>query len=166
MCASFSDFQHRCFNINFEVLVGLYEQVKTLLGSEHLKTAKEVLEWLGLLGVPVTATAVLSYLGYLRFKAGRKVVEAKPLTDADHAGIVEVKVEGDGNAVHVHNHVYKLSENPRALRATRDTFLPLGEDGFDTVKVRQGETVVEEIDWPKVEAIVKSCNVGIEESKD
>ena len=47
-----SDFEHKCFNINFEVVIGLYEQVKTLLGSEPVKSAKEVLEWLGLLGVP------------------------------------------------------------------------------------------------------------------
>jgi hypothetical protein len=42
-----SDFEHKCFNINFEVVLGLYEQAKTLLGIEGVKTAKEVLEWLG-----------------------------------------------------------------------------------------------------------------------
>jgi len=136
------------------------------LGAEHVKTAKEVLEWLGLLGFPVSLTGVLSYLGYLKWKNGRKVIEAKPLTDADSAGMVEVKIEGEHNSVQVHNHVYRLSENPRALRATRDAFLPLGQDGFDNVKVREGDAVVEEIDWSKVEAIVKSCNVGIEESKE
>jgi hypothetical protein len=125
-----------------------------------------VLEWLGLLGVPVTATGVLSYLGYLKWKDGRKVIDASPLTDVDRTGIIEVKVDGDSNAVHIHNHVYNLSKNPRALRATRDAFLPLGQDGFDNVKVRQDNEVVEEIDWSKVESIVKSCNVGIEESKE
>jgi hypothetical protein len=44
--------------------------------------------------------------------------------------------------------------------------LPLGQDGFDTVKIRQDGEVVEEIDSRKVEEIVKSCNVGIEESKE
>jgi len=68
--------------------------------------------------------------------------------------------------VHVHKHVYKLSENPRALRATRDAFLPLGRDGFDNVKIRDNEKIVEEIDWGAVEKIVKSCNVGIEEAKE
>ncbi len=161
-----SDFEHKCFNINFEVVLGLLEQLKTLLGSEPVKTAKEVLEWLGLLGVPTGAIGGLTYLGFLKYRNGRKVIEAKPLTDADKAGIVEVKIEGDGNSVQVHNHVWQLSENPRALRATRDAFLPLGQDGFDNMKIRQAETVVEEIDWSEVEAIVKSCNVGIEESKE
>jgi hypothetical protein len=161
-----SDFEHKCFNINFEVVLGLFEQIKTLLASDDLKTAKEVLEWLGLLGVPVSGAGLLTFFGFLRWKDGRKVIEAKPLSDRDSAGIVEVRVEGDGNAVHIHHHVHRLSENPRALRATRDAFLPLGRDGFDNVKVRQDGTILEEIDEPSVEAIVKSCNVGIEESKD
>ena len=58
-----------------------------------------------------------------------------------------------------------MSENPRALRATRDAFLPLGQDGFDRVTLREGDKVVDEISWPDVEKIVKSCNVGIEEAK-
>jgi len=161
-----SDFEHKCFNINFEAIIGYYEQLKTLLGAEPVKTAKEVLEWLGLLGIPTGAAGTLTYLGYLKWKNGQKVIEAKPLTDKDPTGVVEVKVEGHGNSVHVHNHVYKLSENPRALRATRDAFLPLGQDGFDNVKLRNGDDIIEEIDASSVEAIVKSCNIGIEEAKE
>jgi hypothetical protein len=158
-----SDFEHKCFNIDFEVVLHLFEKVKSLLHIEEVKTAKEVLEWLGLLGVP---TGILTYLAYLVVKRGRKVESVKPLVDADKTGVVQVTFEGDSNSVQVHNHVYNLSENPRALRATRDAFLPLGKDGFDNVKVRQGDRVVEEIDWQKVESIVKSCNVGIEEAKE
>jgi hypothetical protein len=160
-----SDFEHRCFNINFEVVLSLFEQLKTLLGHETVKTAKEVLEWLGLLGAPV-GVGTLSYLQYLKWKNGRKVEGAKPLSDIDRSGIVEVKVEGDSNSVQVHNHVYQLSENPRALRATRDAFLPLGQDGFDQVKMRQGHDVVEVLDWDEVASIVASCNVGLEQAKE
>ncbi len=160
-----SDFEHKCFNINFQVVLNLLEQIRTLLSSEQIRTAKDILEWLGLLGLPTSAVSGLSYLAFLKWKNGRKVAEAKPLTDIDRAGTVEVRVEGDGNSVQVHNHVYQLSENPRALRATRDAFLPLGQEGFDNVKIRQGDDVVEEIDWGDIEKIVKSCNIGIEESK-
>ncbi len=38
-----SDFERKCFNINFEVILSIYEQVRTLLGSEEAKTAKDVL---------------------------------------------------------------------------------------------------------------------------
>jgi hypothetical protein len=68
--------------------------------------------------------------------------------------------------VQVHNHVYKLASNPKALRATRDAFLPLGQDGFDNVKLRHGDALVQEIDAEEVAAIVKSCSTGIEEAKE
>jgi len=160
-----SDFEHRCFNINFEVVVSLYQQIQSVLGAEPVQTAKTILEWLGLLGV-TGGGGTLSYLAFLKWKNGRKVTETRAISDTDRSGIVEVRIEGDGNTVQVHNHVYDLSVNPRALRATRDAFLPLGQDGFDNVKLRQGDAVVEEIDSGQVEAIVKSCNIGIEEAKE
>ena len=88
-----SDFEHKCFNINFEVVVGVYEQIKTLLGSESVETAKKILEWLGLLGVGSGGT--IGFLQYLKWKNGRKVIEAKAISDVDRSGLVEVRVEGD-----------------------------------------------------------------------
>jgi hypothetical protein len=116
----YSDFEHKCFNINSEALVSFGEQIKALIGDDNVKTAKEVLEWIGI--VKPTVVAGLTYLGYLRWKNGRKVTETTELTDRDEAGLVRVSIEGESNSVVVHSHVYKLSENPRALRATRDAF--------------------------------------------
>lgn len=159
-----SDFEHKCFNINFELVVSLFEQIKQLIGTEQAKSAKDILEWVGILGGP--PGVVLSYLAYLRYKRGRKVESVTSLTDTDKSGIVQVKFEGDGNTVHIHQHVHQLSENPTALRSTKDAFLPLGHDGFDAVELKQDGEVVELIDWVAVKAIVASCNEGIKESKE
>ena len=43
--------------------------------------------------------------------------------------------------------------------------MPLGHHGFDNLKIRDGGETVEQIDQEEVDAIVRSCNVGIEESK-
>lgn len=163
-----SDFEAKCFHINFDVILGFYEQVKHFVGSENVTTAKEILDWLGFLKGPAegVAGAALSYLGFLEWKKGRKVTETKALTDSDKSGIVEVHVEGDGNSVHVHQHVYNLSENPKALRATRDAFLPLGQDGFDALQLKEGDRLIRELELPEIEDIVASCTVGIEESKE
>jgi hypothetical protein len=166
-----SDFERKCFNINFDVVLGFYEQIKTLVGSSDAVAAQSVLEWLGLIGKGLTVVSGvggvggLSYLGYLKWKRGRKVT-ATPLKDSDSTGIVEVHVAGDGNSVQVHNHIYRLSENPKALRATRDAFLPLGQNGFDVLKLKEGDETHVEIDSEDVEQIVASCNLGIEEAKE
>ncbi len=160
-----SDFEHKCFNINFELVVSLYEQVKLLLATDQMQSAKNVLEWIGIVAAPPTAIAG-TYLGYLKWRRGRKVESVTPLIDSDKAGIVEVRVEGDRNAVHIHQTIYKLSENPKALRATRDAFLPLGQDGFDKVQLKNNDQVTDEITDHDVENIVASCNVGLEEAQE
>lgn len=159
-----SDFEAKCFHVNFEVVVSLFQQIKTFLDSDDVATAKTVLEWLGLLGL-TGGGGRLTYLAYLKWKRGRKV-EARHVTDSDHTGTVEVRVEGEHNSVTVHNHVYNLSENPRALRATRDAFLPLGQDGYEVLKLKASEETVGVIAPDDVASIVASCNLGIEQSKE
>ena len=48
-----SDFEHKCFNVNFDVVLSFYEQVRQLLGHQEVKDAKDILEWIGLIGAPV-----------------------------------------------------------------------------------------------------------------
>ena len=37
-----SDFESKCFNVNFEVVLSAYQQLKTLLGTANVATAKEI----------------------------------------------------------------------------------------------------------------------------
>lgn len=160
-----SDFEHKCFHVNFELLVSWYNQVSAFLGGENVKTAKEVLEWVGLIGGPASA-AGMAYLRYLSWKKGRPVESVTPVTDSDETGLVEVRVAGNGNTVHVHQNVYKLSENATALKATKDAFLPLGRDGFDAVQLKNGHRIFDEITQEEVQNIVASCNSGIDDARD
>jgi hypothetical protein len=76
--------------------------------------------------------------------------------------MVAVRIDGDENHVEVHNHILNLSENQHALRATRDAFTPVGQEGFDRVDVSEGGTVSESIPQEDAEAIIQSCNAVIE----
>ena len=165
-----SDFEHKCFNINFELIVSLTDQIKQLLGMENVKTAKEILEWIGILKGPLlTASAgalvPVTYLRYLKWKKGREVTEE--YSDVDKSGMVKVSIKGDNNSVTVHPVVLALSKNPKALRATRDAFLPLGHDGFDTMRVAdRDDEVMETFSPTEVNDIAASCARGIDESKE
>lgn len=160
-----SHFEHKCFNINFELVLSFYEQIKTLIASDDVKSAKEILEWLGLLGL-TSSGGLLTYLAYLRWKKGRKIRKKKIVKTEDGSNQLEVKVDGERNSVLITQNVFNLSENPRALRATRDAFLPLSEDGFDKVQLRRGHKVVDDIKSKEIENFVASCNVGLEEVKE
>ncbi|MGQ3487600.1 hypothetical protein [Roseovarius pacificus] len=162
-----SDFEHKCFNINFEVVLTLMEQIKTLIGTQEAKDAKEILEWLGLLAGFATGTAgTLGFLGFLKWRKGRKIADVTELSDSEQSGLVTVRVEGDKNAVNVHNHTWNLANNQRALAATRDALSPVGTDGFDRIELRDGDKLIGEIPKKEADAILASCFTGIEESKD
>jgi hypothetical protein len=152
-----SDFEHKCFNINFEIVLQLYEHIKSLLADPEIRSAKDLLEWIGLVGAPVVPG--LTLLGYLKWRRGREVEKSPP----DENGNVQVQVKGDGNSVRVTNHIIKLAENPAALRAVRDAFKPVGKNGFDKIEVR-ADGAIDVLESPEIDDIRESANVGIEES--
>ena len=162
-----SDFEHKCFNVNFDVVLTIYEQVKQLLGIQEVREAKDILEWLDIIKVAgggvVTA---LGYLGFLRFRKGRPIEDVSQITDSDQSGMVAVKIEGEKNHVHIHNHTWNLANNPKALAAARDALSPIGSDGFDNMVLRDGEAIVGRIEKGEADDIISSCAAGIKEAKD
>lgn len=160
-----SDFEHKCFQINFETVLTYYEQLKTLLETSEAQSAKNVLEWVGLIAGPPIGAA-LSYLGFLKLRKGRKIESARQITDESGQGKIQVVFVGDPKHVEVHQHIYNLAVNQKALRATRDAMSPLGRDGFSRLEMRQGSRVIDHIDKPDAEAIVASCNAEVPPEED
>jgi hypothetical protein len=104
----FSDFEHKCFNINFELLVTNYETIKNLFNAEEMKDAKNILEWIGLLSSgPIGGFGGYGLLKYLEWRKGRKITAATKQTDKNGESIIAINVEGDNNTIEIHNHVYR-----------------------------------------------------------
>jgi hypothetical protein len=104
----------------------------------------------------------------LRLRKGRKVVETKDVVDKDKTGMIQVTVEGDHSPVNitVSISIYNLGTNRKALEAVRDAFTPVGQDGFDTLEIREEDTIVEAISSNEAQAIISSATVGIDESAE
>jgi len=159
-----SDFEHKCFNINFEVILNLVEQAKSLIGTQSAVDAKEILEWIGIIGgPPMTA---FGFLKFLRWRKGRKIETVTRIEDKSQKGIVNVTIVGDGNTVNVTENVMNLAKNRRALKATRDAFAPVGQEGFDRIEFKKGDETIDTFKMDAADEIIASCNVGIEESHD
>ena len=157
-----SDFEHRCFNINFEVVVGLYEQVKIFLALESVHTAKELVEWVGI--GSAGGFSLLRFLGHLR---GRKIESVTTIRNVEGGSLVEVKIEGDEGSVVVNSHVYNLSQDTTALSAARDAFIPVKRGKFDTVEVKDTDgRVLNNLVTEEIDNIIRSCTSIIESNKD
>jgi hypothetical protein len=162
-----SDFEDKCFHIDFDVIVSYADQLKaTLLAIEPLKTARDILELIGFVKDGEHSLTSLTFLQFLGLKGPKRIEATKEVTDPDRKGLVQIKFTGDNNTVIVNQNTLHLAQNPKALKATRDVFAPIGQDHFDTVEVLDRERVIEQITPEQTQAIIAACNDGIEESAE
>lgn len=158
-----SDFEQKCFNINFEVILSYYEQIIDLISVSDVKSAKEILEWLDLLKVGSGVGMSLGFLGFLKWRKGRKIESQTEIIDQNGDGTVRVKVVGDNNTVVVTPDAARLAQNPRALAAVRDALGPVNGSDFDRLEFRDGDSIAGEISADDATDIITSCNTGLEE---
>ena len=156
------DFEHICFNINFEVIQTVFEQIKTLIEQDDVTTAKDILEWLGIIGGPT----LIGLLAYLKVRRGRKIDSVTEIQAKDEGGNISIKFEGDQNSVVVHQNVYQMGENPKIRSAAARVLDPLEQEGIDRMEIRQEGEPVREIDKESASDIRRSCaaQIGEEES--
>lgn len=127
-----SDFEHGCFQINFEVIQTLLDAAAPLLKEPRLATAKEILEWLGF--VVGDAVTVGGLIAYLRKRRARKIESVRNV-DSNN---VELRFEGDSNTVVINHNVYHMSENAKIIKGIKRIVSPTELDGVDVVEFSEG----------------------------
>jgi hypothetical protein len=160
-----SDFEHKCFNISFEVIQTLMQQIKSFLADDNVETATELLKTIGV----VTGTGA-SLFGFLKWKKGRKVKKVQKLSDTDPSGAVVVHVEGDGNSIQITNNVFKLAENKIILENIGETLGPIETKDAERIEFKQADKTTASYNREEVKEIIASCQAGpdallVDESK-
>lgn len=133
-----SDFEHKCFLINLEIvqhLLTIGSATQDLLNNPDVKEAKEILEWLGLLGTPPG----LGLWGYLKFRGKRQEKSVENLNDGD----VAIKFEGDNNTIVIQKTIYKLSRSAKVMGSAAKMLEPISRGAADKLEFRDdGKTRV------------------------
>ncbi len=153
-----SSFEHKCFNINFEVIQTIWQQVQDFLSDkERVENATELLSHIGFIGGTVGTTV----LAYLKWKKGRKVESVQIATNSPHARIVNVK--GDNNTtIIIGDDVFRLGESKEVLQAIEGALRPVQDGKEQKIEFRQDGVQVSVLERPEVEDIVQSCEAPIE----
>lgn len=154
-----SEFERKCFNINFELITSIIDAAMPLIESERAKTAKDILEWAGLLGGYVGLSG-FSLIKFLKWKRGRKVTSANK-KNIEGSDAVVVTIEGEKNSVVVNKNIYNISEKPIAMKYMRDIFSPIGINSIDSIEFRKEGEISEKLDEVDVRDIISSCNQTI-----
>ena len=157
-----SDFEHKCFSVSFDVVQTVFEQARTFLEHKDVKTAKDILQTLGLIGVPSVATV----LGYLMWRKGRKVDVERATTDVSGKGVVQLLLQ-DGSKAEIHQHIYNLAEKPEIKKAVAGVIAPIQDAGISKVEFREkGATAPSAtISEDDANSIRSSCEVEATEAE-
>ena len=148
-----SDFEHKCFNISFEVVQSILHQVATFLTSEEVKSARQILVDLGIIG----GSSGLGLFGYLKWKKGKTVAQLK---DSDTKGIIIVQL-GDGNFANVNADAIKLASNPKVRSAVEGALAPLGTDGVKKITFKEGDAEFSTFDADEAKQMIASFDIAL-----
>lgn len=123
-----ASFKTGCFGIELDVVQSLLQQAHSLFGNESIASAKELLEWVGLVCTG-TGTAVVSLLKFLKWLRGRKIKLVTLLENGN------MKVMVDEDSIEVEEKVIALYRRTKLRQALEDVLKPLDKDGIDVFAV-------------------------------
>lgn len=117
--------EQKCFQIKLKAILDAYEMAKGFFGSSEADSLKNLLEWLGLIGV-----TPLSLFGILKIIAKREA--QKPPTTLTVGGDV-YNIAGDAIFHGVSPEVIKLLQSPSVVDKAKGFLSPVERDGYESV---------------------------------
>jgi len=132
-----ADVKANCITIDLQLLQTVWQQAVGLIANPNIVTAKEILEWIGIIGGGGTVAVgsirgAMLLIEFLKWKKDRKEKSA----DVEHTqsgNLITVQVEGDGNnIVVVSEPVYKLSKSVKIVESIKTMAQPVSQEtGID-----------------------------------
>lgn len=133
-----ADVEQRCFMIDISLVQSFMDQAKTLLGSDDIKTAKEIAEWVGIM-----SSGSVGLFGLLKFLRASKE-GATPL-QIENRGDGNVTVIGNGNTIVVPQQVFLLAQEPKAVEKAKGVLRPLENEGYESLAFLDGDKEIFEV---------------------
>ena len=131
--------EQHCFEFSLQFIVTFLDQVKALIATEDVKDAKEILEWIGLLGTP---------LGFGLFRLVKAIRNRKirnvEFVERDGKDVVELTVtekvgqEDIEEKVTTSRESFELLRNRTNINSVKKFVAPLGLEGYETLEFEQG----------------------------
>jgi hypothetical protein len=140
-----ADQEQKCFQFDMDVVQTLWQQTQTFLEHKPVKTAKEILEWLGLIGLP--ASGAIGLFQLIKKVNGRAISEEK-LVSTNGRDFVQLTITGDGNSVTVNTfkETYDLLRDDAAIASVKKVVEPVSKPGYEKLEFEQGGKIFERVE--------------------
>ncbi len=158
-----ADLEHKCFQLQIELFQTLYEQLTAILDMDGVKNAKNILEWIGIIGVPagIVGGTLFELLKFLRAaprtqpSAPDAPLQERAIEIKSGSGSVIYQIVGDGNSISVSPEVHKLAEDPRTLPTVKKLLAPLRNEGYDKLEFEVNGKVTQYFTQDQVREIMR-----------
>ena len=158
-----TDTEHQCFQFDIQIVQGFWDQAKTLLKDTDIASAKELGEWLGLIGGG-GATAVYGLFKLLKWLDGRKV-NSSELKIESGLDSTKITVIGSNNSITVYPRTLELAEDQTTLKNVYKVIKPITKDDYESLEFEHGDET-EMISSEDAGRITNTVNVDAEEQFD
>ena len=132
------DTEQKCFQFNIEIAQTILQHVSLLLHNEHVATAKDIAEWIGIVGGPT----------YGIFKAYKWIAKRKVTLNElviKEAGSNVTIRHVDNSSITMNINSYHMFKDPDVIRHVKSVVRPLTKDGYDKLQFEKDGKVVDEI---------------------
>lgn len=154
-----ADIEANCVTMDFAVVMSFYEAIVSFVENDHVKSAKEILEWIGITGgAAFTAWKLFVWISSNR-EPGQKVTTKK---DGD---VVTICIEEGRKEIKVPIEVYNIADNPACQKAFLDLISPLQHEGI-TEATFQGNASEVSITQSEARTVSDAIEAGIGVSVD
>ena len=140
-----SNFRTGSFEIDFQLIQSISDQVASLFNSESIKGANQLLEFLGIGGISGGVYGLWQLLKRLKGRSPKKITELK-----DGNVVLEYDDGRTSAKITVPNEVIKLSRDYRVREEICNVVNPLRREGIEKVTFQDDEVSKQEVDFFKV----------------
>lgn len=153
-----SDFKRGSFPVDLEVVQSIIEHLSNLFKDPRVMTAKELLEWLGIIGA-----GTFTFFKYLKIRKGREIESIEYIKADQGKNTVNIQFKGDNNTFNFPQDIYELGENEKIIQSCKKIVKPVQQVGIDSMKFKEKEKVCESINKCEANAIDE---IGIKAKKE
>lgn len=153
-----ADVEQRCFQVDIHLVQSLVEQAKTFFGRDDVATAKEIAEWVGIVGG--SGFGLFQLLGFVHRRGAQSGT-----TFTNAAGGTVIVVNGEGNSVTVPAPVAELAMDPVVVSKAKGVVRPLERPGYETLGFYSGDQEVFQADKEVAAGILEAVVASPDEHR-
>lgn len=131
-----ADIEQKCVQLELQiVLLSVWDNLKSLIADDNIKSAKEVLEWIGILGGGLTGVyGVIKLASILK---DEKEISTKMIVK-DGRNLAALTITGDNNTVtnviYTYPEALELLQDNNAITSIKKIVSPVIKDGYEKLE--------------------------------